>query len=172
MVKQLRCARCGTLHSETGLFPSDPEACRECGFQEFEVLGAADAADPSVAWWEGLANLDTLVMFAMGIAILNVIPALLGGFMDNRYMMGSAGASFVVLLATAMFLSRRTKASWFLALVVFATVLLGGAYVAVVTRGFGEVLFQIYGGIYVLLGVVGLAIALGGRDEIAGLTAE
>ncbi|PSP84800.1 hypothetical protein BRC83_05015 [Halobacteriales archaeon QS_1_68_17] len=116
-----------------------------------------------------LFNLDAFSWMAMGIAVYNVIFALLGGFANESGMLYSAGASFVVMLLVVYLMSNRSRSSWTVGAIAFVGVFaLGVAIVAPFTPYGEDPLFLVYGAIYVVLGPLGLAMLIGGRDQIQG----
>lgn len=179
MAQHWRCSRCGTFHGRTSRFQDEPDECRECGHAEFETLGTTGGGGMGFAVSRSL-NLDAFTWMAMGMAIYNVLFALLGGFANSRALMYSAGISFVAMLLVAYFLSSRSKTAWTFSLAVFIGVVIWGL-VIVVPRimQFFEMappipvyaqnyIFLVYGVLYVVLGFTGLAMLLGGRDAIRG----
>lgn len=178
MARHWRCTRCGTFHGATSRFQDEPDECRECGYAEFETLGNEDPEGGGFQLGR-LLNLDTFTWLAMGIAIYNVIFAMLGGFAGTSALMYSAGVSFVTMLVVAYLLSNRTRASWVLAVVVFVGVVLWGVVIVLpwlfqqvglaappIPDFSGEDIFLAYGFLYVFFGLVGLAMLVGGRDAV------
>ena len=178
MARHWRCARCGTFHGTTSRFQDEPDECRECGYAEFETLGKDDPEEQGFQLGRTL-NLDAFMWMAMGIAIYNVLFAMLGGFADESMLMYSAGASFVVMLLVSYTLSSRTVTSWTFAVAVFAGVVLWGTYIVLPTLlsivgagslpgpNYGESdIFLAYGVLYVIFGSIGLAMLFSSRDAI------
>lgn len=179
MAQHWRCTRCGTFHGRTSRFQDEPDECRECSHAEFETITSRRSGGFSL---ERSLNLDAFTWMAMGMAIFNVIFALLGGFANSDPLMYSAGGSFVALLLAAYLLSNRTWAAWVYSLVVFVGVFVLGVVVVIPEiTGFFElgspvpviaddVIFVLYGVMYVFLGLIGIAMLFGGRDGIKGQT--
>lgn len=179
MAQHWRCERCGTFHGSTSRFQEEPDECRECGNAEFETLVQSTGGGMGSALSRSL-NLDAFTWMAMGMAIFNVIFALLGGFANSDPLMYSAGGSFILLLLAAYLLSNRTWVAWVYSLVVFLGIFtLGLGVVIPEILGFFEleppipvfaedIIFVLYGVMYVFLGLIGLAMLFGGRDGIRG----
>ena len=179
MSRHWRCTQCGTFHGATSRFQDEPEECRECKSSAFETLG--DGKKRGGFSLHRSLNLDAFTWMAMGMAIYNVIFALLGGFANSRALMYSAGISFVMMLLVAYTLSSRTMPAWVFSVVAFVGVTIWGI-VIVGTRflDFMEVepipipvygadnIFLAYGFIYLLLGIAGLAMLAGGLSEVKG----
>jgi hypothetical protein len=192
MVKQWRCVRCNRLYSPVGVFEDAPERCEECGYEELDVLGADDE-DLQRSAAQRYLTLDSFILLAMGIGVFNVLAAVLGGFVNNTYMLASAGVSFPLILSVAYLVTKRTAATWYASLGLFSLSIAYNLLVAgagyTVTEGMGmfptgdstvgkffastgEPMFMGYAGLYALLALVAVTFLIGGRDEIAALRSE
>jgi hypothetical protein len=169
MVRQYRCDRCATLHSPVGLLSDDPETCRACGYEELSVLGGAEQeVDSSLM---RLLNLDVFVMLTMGLAVLNILGMVLGGFVNDTPLLYSAGGGFVTLLAVSYLVSQRRKVTWAIGVVAYVAVTAVGVW-GTATQGAafgGTPLFRGFAAIYLVVGLIGLTVLYGGRIEVPGL---